>query len=278
MLFELRREHFPHLAGEQGLEPMADWVPIPKQEASKPSEQKPQAKAAASSAVIPMPLLNEVDEVTGRRGGALIKLAELGLALQSKVNHPMLRGVYTIEEVCGPPGSETIRLKQCTGHVSMEDLWGALAAKQAKADAAAVMVCPPRLGARTKALAKPPAPADPAADAPGGDVSVEVATEKDYSFQCEHSIPIDDFVTAWKGCEKAVKEFSFDPDLSEKGHQSKDKALKNSLFALVVSALSQAAATLDDGIQSGKVTKGVNKPVAGVYAYPGHHEQKANRL
>ena len=134
------------------------------------------------------------------------------------------------------------------------------------------------VGARAKSMAKPPAAAEPAADAPGGDVPVEVATEKDYSFQDEHVIPIDKFVNEWRGCDKAVKEVSFDPDLSEKGRQSKDKALRTSLLALVVSALSQVASTLDGNIQADKVTKGVLKPVVGVYAYPGHHEQKANRL
>ena len=132
--------------------------------------------------------------------------------------------------------------------------------------------------ARPKAAARPPAAAEPAADAPGGDVSVEVATEKDYSFQDEHVIPIDEFVNEWRGCGKAVKEFSFDPGLSEKGHQSKDKALRTSLLALVVSALSLVATTLDGNIQAGKVTRCVVKPAVEVFAYPGHHEQKANRL
>ena len=91
-------------------------------------------------------------------------------------------------------------------------------------------------------------------------------------------IKIADFIKEWRKCGKDVKEFSFDPGLSEKGHQSKDKALRTSLLALVVSALSQVATTLDGNIQADKVTKGVLKPVVGVYAYPGHHEQKANRL
>ena len=91
-------------------------------------------------------------------------------------------------------------------------------------------------------------------------------------------IKIADFIKEWRKCGKDVKEFSFDPGLSEKGHQSKDKALRTSLLALVAGAISQLATTLDANIQAGNVTRSVVKPAVEVFAYPGHHEQKANRL
>ena len=50
-------------------------------------------------------------------------------------------------------------------------------------------------------------------------------------------IPIDMLLEEWRGSDKAVREFSFDPDMPEKKRLSKEKALRTSLMALVINAL-----------------------------------------
>jgi hypothetical protein len=257
-LLALRTEIFPAVHGDQGLELMTKWAAKALPAASKPSEQKPVAKAAASSAALPMPVLHEVDAVTGRRDGAWNKLAEQGLARQSKVEHPLRRGVYTIEDVCGTAGAETIRLAKFADAVSVEDLWGALEEKQVEADAAAAEAAAadfkgrsraaaagamPKAGARQErratevTAAKPSPAAEPAADVPSDNGAAEVATEQDYSFQDEHMIPIDKFLKDWEISSNKVKGFAFDKDLPAERAKAKEKSLKTSLYALVMAAL-----------------------------------------
>ena len=91
-------------------------------------------------------------------------------------------------------------------------------------------------------------------------------------------IPIDKFLKEWEIADNKVKEFAFDKDLPEERAKAKEKSLKNSLYALVMAALTQVTTVLDENIQGDKVTKSVKDPVVEVYAYPGHHEQRANRL
>ena len=91
-------------------------------------------------------------------------------------------------------------------------------------------------------------------------------------------IPIDKFLKDWEIADNKVKEFAFDKDLPEERAKAKEKQLRNSLYALAMAALTQVTTVLDDFIQGDKVTKSVKDPVVEVYAYPGHHELRANRL
>ena len=56
---------------------------------------------------------------------------------------------------------------------------------------------------------------------------------------------------------KTIKEFAFDKDMPEERNKAKEKSLKNSLYALVMAALTQVTTVLDDCIQGDKVTKSV---------------------
>ena len=118
----------------------------------------------------------------------------------------------------------------------------------------------------------------PVATSPVEEITVEVATEPDYSFQDERMIPIDMFLKEWEIADNKVKEFAFDKDLPEEGAKTKENSLRNSLYAMAMAALTQVTTVLDECIQGDKVTKSGKEPVVEVYAYPGHHEQRANRF
>ena len=135
MIVAARNDNFPDVRGDVGLELMVPWKAVPVEPAAKLSEQKPVAKPTASSVAIPMPMLCEMDESTGRQDGVFLKLADQGLELRSKVVHNFIRGVYSITEVGGLPGAEKVRLKKIAEAISMEDLWGELDAKKAQAEA-----------------------------------------------------------------------------------------------------------------------------------------------
>ena len=85
--------------------------------------------------------------------------------------------------------------------------------------------------------------------------AAQVTAELDYSFQNEHSIPIETFWKDWQGYGKAVREFSFDPDLPEEKLIRSGKTVKNALLGLVVAALLQLSSTIDENTQTEKVTK-----------------------
>ena len=121
------------------------------------------------------------------------------------------------------------------------------------------------------------AEAVPAEAAAAAGAAAEITAEPDYSFQKEHLIAIDTFVRDWHLYEKAVREFSIDPNWPGQRLICNAKTLKNALLGLVTAALLQLSSTIDENIQPEKVTKSVSKPAVEVYAFLGHHEQKANR-